>query len=85
MTFARFMSQPVGRAIRAVAGLVLIALGFVIRRTTGIVVGIVGLVPLAAGIFNFRLIGLLVRGFFDERKNLEGTHTPETRRGALQH
>jgi hypothetical protein len=44
MAFARFMSQPVGRIIRAVLGLMLIALGFLV-----IVVGIIGFVPLAAG------------------------------------
>jgi hypothetical protein len=84
MAFARFMSQPVGRVIRAVAGLALMALGFVIGGTAGIVVGIVGLVPLAAGVFNFCLVGPLVGGYFDGRKNLEGT-PPESRRGAPQH
>lgn len=84
MAFARFMSQPAGRIIRAVAGLVLIALGFMIGGITGIVVGVIGLAPLAAGIFNFCLIGPLVGGYFDGRKNLEG-HPPETRSGAPQH
>lgn len=84
MAFARFMSQPVGRVIRAVAGLALVALGFGIGGTTGLVVGIVGLVPLAAGVFNFCLIGPLIGGHFDGRKNLEG-RPPSTRSGAPQH
>lgn len=85
MAFARFMSQPVGRIIRAVLGLVLIALGFFwIGGTVGIVVGLVGFVPLAAGLFNFCLVGPLVGGYLDGRKNLEGT-PPETPRGAPQH
>lgn len=84
MAFARFMSQPVGRVIRAVAGLALIALGIVIGGTAGIVVGIIGLAPLAAGVFNFCLVGPLVGGYFDGRKNLEG-RPPETHRGAPQH
>lgn len=85
MAFARFMSQPVGRIIRAVLGLVLIALGFFwIGGTVGIVVGLVGFVPLAAGLFNFCLVGPLVGGYLDGRKNLEGTPA-ETPRGAPQH
>lgn len=85
MAFARFMSQPVGRIIRAAFGLVLIALGFfVIGGAMGIVVGIAGFVPLAAGIFNLCLVGPLVGGYFDGRKNLEA-RPPETRREAPQH
>lgn len=84
MTFARFMSEPIGRIIRAVAGVVLIAVGIVIGGTTGLVVGIIGLVPLAAGVFNFCLIGPLVGGYFSGRKNLEGP-PPHARGGQPQH
>ena len=84
MAFARFMSTPTGRIIRAVAGLVLVGLGFFIGGTTGIVVGIVGLVPIAAGLFNVCLIGPLIGGYFDGRKNLEGV-PPGTHRGSPQH
>lgn len=83
MTFARFMSQQVGRIIRAAFGLVLIALGFfVIGGTVGFVVGIVGFVPL--GIFDLCLVGPFVGGYFDGRKNLEA-RPPKTRRGVPQH
>ncbi len=71
MAFARFMSEPAGRIIRVVAGLVLVGLGFLIGGTTGVVVGLVGLVPIAAGAFNFCLVGPLVGGYFSGRKNLE--------------
>jgi hypothetical protein len=85
MAFARFMSQPAGRIIRAVAGLALIVLGFfVLGGTTGIVVGLIGFVPLAAGLFNFCLVGPLVGGYFSGRNNLEGV-PPERHRGAPQH
>lgn len=85
MAFARFTSQPAGRIIRAVTGLALILLGFLVMGGTGgIVVGMIGFVPLAAGVFNFCLIGPLVGGYLDGRKNLEGI-PPEPRTGAPQH
>jgi hypothetical protein len=72
------MSQPAGRVIRA-------ALGFlVIGGTAGIVVGIIGFVPLAAGVLNFCLVGPLVVGHLDGHRNLEGA-PPRGRRGAPQH
>lgn len=84
MAFARFMSQPIGRIIRAVAGIALIVVGFLIGGTTGLIVGIIGLVPLAAGVFNFCLIGPLAGGYFSGRKNLE-SRPPQQRGGAPQH
>lgn len=84
MAFARFMSRPIGRIIRAVIGLALIALGFWMGGVAGIVIGIVGLGPLAAGIFNFCLVGPLVGGYLSGRKNLE-EGPRETHRGAPQH
>jgi len=89
MTFARFMSQPIGRIIRAVLGLVLIALAFFVMGGTvgtvvGIVVGVIGLVLIAAGTFNFCVVAPFVGGYFDGRKNLEGV-PPRMRGGAAQH
>lgn len=84
MAFAKFMSEPIGRIIRAVAGLALIAVGFVIGGILGLVIGIVGLVPLAAGVFNFCLFGPLVGWHFSGRKNLESP-APHNRGGAPQH
>jgi hypothetical protein len=50
MAVARFLSQPIGRIIRAVAGLALVVLAFLaIGGTLGIVVGVAGLVVIAAG------------------------------------
>lgn len=61
MQFARFMAGMPGRAVRAVAGLLIIALGlFVLEGALGIVVAVIGLAPLAAGVFNFCLIAPII-------------------------
>jgi hypothetical protein len=52
--FCTFMASTVGRITRIVAGIALVALGLlVLKGTVGIVVAVVGLVPLAAGVFDF--------------------------------
>ncbi len=52
--FVKFMSSTAGRITRIVAGLALIALGLlVVHGLGGIVLAIVGLLPLAAGLFDF--------------------------------
>ena len=52
--FIKFMASTAGRVTRVVAGLVLILWGLLgIGGTAGIVVTIVGLVPLLAGLFDF--------------------------------
>lgn len=52
--FVKFMASPAGRITRIVAGLVLIALGLlVIHGTAGIIVAVVGALPLVAGLFDF--------------------------------
>lgn len=51
--FTRFMASTAGRITRVVAGIVLIALGWmVIGGTAGIIVAVVGAVPLLAGLFD---------------------------------
>lgn len=71
MVFARFMSGTAGRLIRAIAGILLIVLGFfVIGGTVGTIVGVVGFVPLAAGIFNFCLLGPVFGGYFSGRQSM---------------
>jgi hypothetical protein len=52
--FVKFMASPAGRITRVVAGIVLIALGLlVIKGTGGIILAVVGIVPLVAGMFDF--------------------------------
>jgi len=53
--FVSFMASTAGRITRIVAGIVLIVLGFFVVSNTavGIILIVVGLVPLLAGIFDF--------------------------------
>lgn len=52
--FCTFMASTVGRIIRVVAGLALIVWGLAgLGGTTGIIVAIVGALPLLAGLFDF--------------------------------
>jgi hypothetical protein len=61
MTFARFTAQPIGRAVRIIAGLVIVGLGIgIVGGTVGWLVAITGLVPLAAGSANVCLIAPLI-------------------------
>jgi len=55
MGFAKFMASLYGRAIRIVAGLVLIAVGLYVQGTWGLVLGVVGAVPLLACAFDICL------------------------------
>src|SRR5258708_2177365 len=52
MAFAQFMAPRARRGLRVVAGLVLIGFGLYLHSTVGIVVAVVGLVPLLAGVLN---------------------------------
>jgi hypothetical protein len=61
MGFAKFMATGLGRLIRIVAGLALIACGlWVVPGTAGKVLAVVGLAAFAAGLFNFCLIAPLI-------------------------
>jgi len=52
--FVSFMASATGRIVRVVAGLVLVAWGwFGLGGATGMIVAVIGLVPLAAGLFDF--------------------------------
>ena len=60
MGFAQFMSSGLGRGLRIVAGIILIAVGLaVIGGTGGIVLAVIGLVPLLAGVFDVCLFAPL--------------------------
>lgn len=65
MGFARFMSSITGRVLRIVAGIALIAIGLaVVHGTGGIVLAIIGLVPLVAGLANVCVFAPLFGGPF---------------------
>ncbi len=52
--FVAFMASSTGRIVRVVAGIALIAVGLLVMQdTVGIILAVVGLVPLLAGIFDF--------------------------------
>ncbi len=66
MQFAKFMASTTGRAIRIVAGLALIGIGWLglAGTTTGYVLIGVGLVPLLAGIFDVCVFAPIFGGAF---------------------
>ncbi|MGW8226782.1 MAG: YgaP family membrane protein [Anaerolineales bacterium] len=50
----KFLASTTGRIVRIVAGAALIAWGLIgLTGTAGIIVAVVGLVPLLAGLFDF--------------------------------
>jgi hypothetical protein len=59
MAFTKWMARPWGRALRVLAGLVLMGAGYFLGGAWGWVIGIVGVVPVLAGAFDFCLIGPL--------------------------
>ena len=68
-----FLASSAGRIIRIVAGLALIALGiWGMEGTWGIVVAVVGAVPLLAGIFDFCVFAPLFSNPFSGRQIREG-------------
>lgn len=70
--FASFMASPAGRGLRIVAGAAIIAVGVGRMGTTsGVVLIVVGLVPLLAGIFNVCMIAPLIGAPFSGRAALE--------------
>jgi hypothetical protein len=63
MAFSKFMASVSGRLLRIVAGIALIVVGLaVVEGTWGIVLAVVGAVPLLAGIFDVCLVGALFLG-----------------------
>jgi hypothetical protein len=52
--FVSFMASSTGRTVRVLAGIALVVWGWLgIGGATGMIVGIVGLVPLVAGVLDF--------------------------------
>lgn len=63
MGFAKFMSSGMGRGLRIVVGLALIVIGlFSVGGTGGIILAVVGAVPLVAGIVDVCLFAPLFGG-----------------------
>ena len=63
MGFAKFMASVPGRILRIVAGLALILIGlFLVKGIGGIILAVVGVIPLTAGLFDICIIGALFLG-----------------------
>ncbi len=68
MSFARFMAQPVGRAIRVITGVVLISVGLSMSSTGGYIVAALGAVAFLAGALNVCLIAPLLKAPFSGKR-----------------
>lgn len=67
--FARFINSPSGRILRVVVGIFLVVWGYMqLPSGMGIVLIIIGLVPLVAGGFDLCLISALLGGPISGRK-----------------
>lgn len=66
LKFSVFMASPAGRLLRIFAGIGLIGWGISIHSTISIILAIVGILPLAAGFFDWcvfaPLFGLPFKG-----------------------
>lgn len=75
MAIAKFMASPIGRGVRILAGVLLIAWGLglfgAIDQTTGIIIAVIGLVPLLAGVFNVCMIAPILGAPFSGSKVLK--------------
>jgi hypothetical protein len=59
------MSSTVGRILRVLAGAALVLIGMLaVQGTTGIILAVIGLVPLVAGLSNFCVFAPLFGGPF---------------------
>lgn len=58
MTFVKFMTSNQGRMMRVIAGIVLMSIGLlVVKDTLGTVLAVIALVPIAAGLLDFCVVG----------------------------
>ncbi len=71
MKFAAWMAGTSGRVIRIVAGAALVILGVTIGGIGGVIVGLVGLVPVAAGITNRCLIAKFIGAPFKGQDSVD--------------
>ena len=62
MGFGKFMASTLGRAVRVMAGVALIVIGLSLGNIGGIVLAVVGLVPLIAGAVDVCIISALLFG-----------------------
>jgi hypothetical protein len=67
MAFAQFISTPLGRGIRIVAGFVLIALGIAVGSVGGAILVVVGILPIVTGALNVCVLAPMLHAPFSGR------------------
>ena len=76
MQLVKFMTSSKGRAVRIIAGLVILTVGLaVVQGTLGLILAVIALVPIAGGVFDFCLVGVALGYPFrgaDARQKLAG-------------
>jgi heme A synthase len=76
MAFVKFMTSTTGRAARVIAGLIILSAGlFVVQGAIGTVMAVVALVPIAGGLLDFCVAGVILGYPFkgaETRKQLAG-------------
>lgn len=74
--FVKFMVSGWGRGLRIIAGLILIAIGAFLLSTINWVLVIIGIIPLAAGLFDFCLLAPLMGYYFSGEKTRIKVNSP---------
>ncbi len=72
MAFAKFMAGPIGRGVRILAGVLIMLLGLVVvQGTGGIILAVIGVLPILAGAMNFCLIAPIIGAPFSGNAALQ--------------
>ena len=72
MTFVTFMTSSRGRMMRVVMGIILMSIGLlVVKDTLGTVLALIALVPIAGGLFDFCVAGVVMGYPFSGKKARE--------------
>ncbi|MCU0497692.1 MAG: DUF2892 domain-containing protein [Anaerolineae bacterium] len=72
MAFAKFMAGPIGRGVRIIAGVFLIAFGLLgVGDVAGWLLAAVGILPILAGVLNVCLIAPLIGAPFSGQQALK--------------
>ena len=76
MAFVKFMTSTTGRAARVIVGLIILSVGLLgVQGAIGTVLAVVALVPIAGGLLDFCVAGVMLGYPFkgaDARKQLAG-------------
>lgn len=75
--FVAFITSPAGRWLRALVGLAMIIGGTRAATPDGNLLALFGLIPLAAGVFDFCILGKLFGGAFSGGEMREKLHAQQ--------